>query len=101
MLDPRLFLSVICLGLFTGMAPHLSGAAEPLRVGMELSYPPFEMTDPAGKPTGVSVRLAEALGAELAGLAGLGLCVDCRSRQRCHLRNRRLPLALPARRPAW
>ena len=40
-------------------------AAGPLRVGMELSYPPFEMTDPQGKPTGVSVRLAEALGAHL------------------------------------
>jgi len=41
------------------------GAAEPLRVGMELSYPPFEMTDPAGTPTGVSVRLAEALAKDL------------------------------------
>jgi len=37
-------------------------AAEPLRVGMELSYPPFEMTDPQGRPAGVSVKLAEALG---------------------------------------
>jgi polar amino acid transport system substrate-binding protein len=37
----------------------------PLRVGMELSYPPFEMTDPQGRPTGVSVRLAEALAADL------------------------------------
>ena len=27
-----------------------ASAAEPLRVGMELSYPPFEMTDPAGRP---------------------------------------------------
>ena len=40
-------------------------SAEPLRVGMELSYPPFEMTDTAGRPTGVSVRLAEALAADL------------------------------------
>jgi polar amino acid transport system substrate-binding protein len=40
-------------------------AAEPLRVGMELSYPPFEMTDPQGRPAGVSVRLAEALGRHL------------------------------------
>jgi polar amino acid transport system substrate-binding protein len=40
-------------------------AAEPLRVGMELSYPPFEMTDQAGRPTGVSVRLAEALAQDL------------------------------------
>lgn len=37
----------------------------PLRVGMELSYPPFEMTDTDGRPTGVSVRLAEALAAHL------------------------------------
>jgi len=33
-----------------------------LIVGMELSYPPFEMTDEHGKPTGVSVDLANALG---------------------------------------
>ena len=39
-----------------------ASAAPPLRVGMELSYPPFEMTDPQGRPTGVSVKLAEALG---------------------------------------
>ncbi|MFM1997456.1 MAG: hypothetical protein RLZZ111_1843, partial [Planctomycetota bacterium] len=39
----------------------VASAAPPLRVGMELSYPPFEMTDQQGKPTGVSVRLAEAL----------------------------------------
>jgi polar amino acid transport system substrate-binding protein len=32
---------------------------------MELSYPPFEMADPQGRPTGVSVRLAEALGRHL------------------------------------
>lgn len=37
----------------------------PLRVGMELSYPPFEMTDTNGKPSGVSVSLAEALGRHL------------------------------------
>ena len=43
-----------------------AAAAEPLRVGMELSYPPFEMTDPHGRPAGVSVKLAEALAAHLA-----------------------------------
>ena len=42
-----------------------ASAAQPLRVGMELSYPPFEMTDPQGRPTGVSVKLAEALGRHL------------------------------------
>ncbi len=32
-----------------------------LRVGMELECPPFEMTDPHGVPTGISVDLAKAL----------------------------------------
>ncbi len=32
---------------------------------MELSYPPFEMTDEKGKPTGIGVDLAEALAAKL------------------------------------
>jgi len=47
-------------------AAAVASAAPPLRVGMELSYPPFEMTDPQGRPAGVSVRLAEALGKHLA-----------------------------------
>jgi len=36
-------------------------AAKPLVIGMELNYPPFEMTDAAGHPTGVGVDLARAL----------------------------------------
>lgn len=36
-----------------------------LRVGMDLSYPPFEMQDKAGRPDGVSVKMAEALAAHL------------------------------------
>jgi polar amino acid transport system substrate-binding protein len=36
-----------------------------LIVGMELAYPPFEMTDTQGRPTGVSVDLAHALGKNL------------------------------------
>ncbi len=35
--------------------------AKPLVVGMELAYPPFEMTDPQGKPSGISVDLARDL----------------------------------------
>ncbi|MGL6065062.1 MAG: transporter substrate-binding domain-containing protein [Fusobacteriaceae bacterium] len=35
---------------------------KPLIVGMELAYPPFEMTDTLGNPTGVSVDLAKELG---------------------------------------
>jgi len=33
-----------------------------LIVGMELNYPPFEMIDPEGRPAGISVEMAEALG---------------------------------------
>jgi polar amino acid transport system substrate-binding protein len=40
-------------------------AAEPLRVGMELSYPPFESIGPDGQPQGVSIEMARALAAEL------------------------------------
>lgn len=40
-------------------------AQKPLIVGMELSYPPFEMTDEKGKPTGIGVEIAEALAAKL------------------------------------
>ena len=35
---------------------------KPLRIGMEMAYPPFEMVDEQGKPAGVSVDLAHALG---------------------------------------
>jgi polar amino acid transport system substrate-binding protein len=36
--------------------------AKPLVIGMELNYPPFEMTDAVGNPTGVGVEMARALG---------------------------------------
>ena len=36
-----------------------------LKVGMELAYPPFEMQDARGNPSGVSVDLARALAAYL------------------------------------
>ncbi|HEY5746013.1 MAG TPA: transporter substrate-binding domain-containing protein, partial [Chryseolinea sp.] len=36
-------------------------ASKPLVVGMDLSYPPFETIDENGKPSGISVRLAQAL----------------------------------------
>jgi polar amino acid transport system substrate-binding protein len=49
------------LALFTVIAQ----AAEPLRVGMDLSYPPFETIGPDGKPEGISVEIAEALAGEL------------------------------------
>jgi polar amino acid transport system substrate-binding protein len=36
-----------------------------LIVGMELNYPPFEMIDPEGRPAGISVEIADALGKHL------------------------------------
>ena len=36
-----------------------------LKVGMELAYPPFEMSEKDGTPSGVSVDFAKALGASL------------------------------------
>ena len=47
----------------TGLSLFADGP--PLRVGMEMAYPPFEMTDEQGKPAGVSIELAQALGREL------------------------------------
>ena len=48
--------------LLSLILPVVLSASEPLRVGMELSYPPFEMTDSEGRPDGVSVAMAGALG---------------------------------------
>jgi polar amino acid transport system substrate-binding protein len=51
--------SLALLCAFCGCSPQ---AANHLIVGMELAYPPFEMTDEQGRPMGVSVDLAQALG---------------------------------------
>lgn len=56
---------MIYLFLFCFWSLGLGATEEPLRVGMELGYPPFEMMDPNGKPYGISVDLAEALGQSL------------------------------------
>ncbi len=53
-------LSLLALILLSGGCSRRS--ADTLAVGMELAYPPFEMTDESGKPAGVSVELANALG---------------------------------------
>src|SRR5260370_13441068 len=55
----RFTLLVALAVLAAGCSPK---ASPELIVGMELAYPPFEMTDPQGRPTGVSVDLARALG---------------------------------------
>lgn len=54
---------LLCAAACWGKAP--TATAPPLRVGMELAYPPFEMTDERGNPTGISVDLAKDLGASL------------------------------------
>jgi len=41
---------------------QLVAEGKPLVIGMELQYPPFEMSNKNGKPSGVSVDLAYALG---------------------------------------
>lgn len=55
-------------GLFLSGCHHRAvpgPESKTLTVGMELAYPPFEMTDEQGTPAGVSVDLAHALGQAL------------------------------------
>lgn len=53
------------LALFFILGSSLLAEGPALRIGMEMAYPPFEMTDEQGQPTGVSVEMARALGASL------------------------------------
>ena len=57
-------LLLLCLPIFIFSACEKPGP-KPLRVGMDMSYPPFEMRDTQGQPAGVSVDLARALGENL------------------------------------
>ncbi|NJM36669.1 MAG: transporter substrate-binding domain-containing protein [Akkermansiaceae bacterium] len=67
MLDRRHFLVLVACVVASGCSkkPSNSSAGDVLRVGMDLSYPPFEMQDKAGNPDGVGVRMAEALAIQL------------------------------------
>lgn len=56
---------VLMLSILPLAACSKADSAKKLVVGMELAYPPFETTDTANKPTGISVDFAKALGAEL------------------------------------
>lgn len=60
----RRLLILLLLPIFIFAACEKSGP-KPLRVGMDMSYPPFEMRDTQGQPAGVSVDLARALGESL------------------------------------
>jgi len=61
----KVFRHILVVALLFLLAGTLHAAGETLVVGMELAYPPFEMTDPSGKPTGISVDLAYDLGKAL------------------------------------
>ena len=50
--------SVVAIGLLAGCGP----AAEPIRVGMDLRYPPFETVTTDNEPEGISVDVANAFG---------------------------------------
>ena len=58
-----IFAAVVALSVTVACKPK--SPANALVVGMDLSYPPFETIDPAGRPTGVSVEIAEALAKSL------------------------------------
>jgi polar amino acid transport system substrate-binding protein len=60
----RHFLSAIFFFLL-GLNLSCDASQKPLIVGMELAYPPFEMSDPKGNPSGISVDIAQALGRSL------------------------------------
>jgi len=50
------------LALFGLLTPLLRAEQKELVVGMEMSFPPFEMQDSSGQPAGVSVDIARAMG---------------------------------------
>jgi polar amino acid transport system substrate-binding protein len=65
---------VVAVGLLVAMGCLMANGAQAqpkpavkdtLTVGMELAYPPFEMTDEKGVPKGISVDLANELGKAL------------------------------------
>ena len=59
MKSTSLILMAVLFLLLSGCSPK---SHDKLIVGMQLAYPPFEMTDEKGRPTGVSVDLAMDLG---------------------------------------
>jgi polar amino acid transport system substrate-binding protein len=57
----RSLLALLCCGFALFISPCAKAASDELVVGMELSYPPFEMTDENNQPAGIGVELAHAL----------------------------------------
>jgi polar amino acid transport system substrate-binding protein len=58
-------LRIFLLTIYGFLVPFLRAEQKELIVGMEMSFPPFEMLDSSGKPAGVSVDLAQAMGKSL------------------------------------
>ncbi|WP_246152964.1 transporter substrate-binding domain-containing protein [Oryzomonas rubra] len=58
-------LAALLLALAACVSKQEPAAKNTLVVGMELAYPPFEMTDEKGTPKGISVDLANELGKAL------------------------------------
>ncbi len=63
--NPLLVLLTMAVSLMLAAPLRAAEKAAPLIVGMELAYPPFEMTDQSGKPSGISVDLATDLAQSL------------------------------------
>ncbi len=57
-----LFTCVSCRSVGAKIGSKPAGNVQPLRVAMELAYPPFETKDADGNPAGVSVDFAKAFG---------------------------------------
>lgn len=61
----KVFIIILSLVLVASILVACGNTSEnekELVVGMELAYPPFEMTDEEGNPTGISIDMAYALG---------------------------------------
>jgi polar amino acid transport system substrate-binding protein len=54
-------LRVLLLAVYGLLTPFLRAEEKELIVGMEMSFPPFEMLDSSGQPAGVSVEIARAM----------------------------------------
>ena len=54
-------LLLVVIAMISTPLARAAGKQESLIVGMELAYPPFEMTDENGTPTGVSGNVSLSL----------------------------------------
>lgn len=54
--------NLLLLGICGLLTPLLRAEQKDLIVGMEMSFPPFEMLDARGQPVGISVDMARAMG---------------------------------------